>query len=77
LITKLRWQLGNVKFIVYLDSEVENVPSDLSVHDVLCLRTDLARYEDLEATLEQLVHGLFDEHATLTSAARRHLESVS
>ena len=58
LITKLRWQLGNVQFVVYIDTEQGMVPSELLSPDVLCLRTDLSHTHDLEIALERLIDDL-------------------
>jgi CheY-like chemotaxis protein len=58
LITKLRWQLGNVKFVVYVDSERGMIPTELLSPDVLCLRTNLADTHELETALEYLIDDL-------------------
>ncbi len=76
LIAKLRWQLGNVKFVVYLDSEAGNIPNDLSTHDVMFLRIDLGHSEELESTLEQLIDELLPEQRAAHSAPNWGLAAV-
>ena len=55
LVTKLRRQLGDVKFVVYIDADRSLIPDELLSSDVLCLRTKLSETHDLESALERLV----------------------
>jgi CheY-like chemotaxis protein len=73
LISKLRWQLGNVKFVVYMDHHADPVADDLLNHDVLCLRANLANMRDLESALERLVDDLVGSRQSPRQAVQQEL----
>lgn len=77
LIAKLRWQLGDVKFVVYVDDEAGISSSELATHDVLCVKMNPSQTHDLETTLEQLIEELVSEQRLSVSANRWDFALIS
>lgn len=75
LIPKLRWQLGDVKFVVYGEDGSANVSRQ---HEMQCVRVAAANsHQDLEATLEHLVDELVAEQRMQVAATRWDLAPMT
>lgn len=78
LINKLRWQLGDVKFVVYCDNGSANLSRQHSSDGVRCVRVATANsHQDLEATLEHLVDELVAEQKMHVAATRWDLAPMT
>jgi DNA-binding NtrC family response regulator len=58
LISKLRWQLGDVKFVVYVVGGAGDALGQAATQDVLCVKVNPTHAHELAATLEHLVEDL-------------------
>ena len=69
LIGKLRWQLGDVKFVVYGDEASSSFSEEIIADDIHCLRISTAQASDLESILHPLLDELIGKQRT--QVARR------
>jgi len=72
LIAKLRWQLGEVKFVVF-DDNVSSVCRELTAHDVQYIRIAPTQASEIESTLEHVVDEMVARNRVQVSATRRHM----
>ena len=75
LIAKLRWQLGDVKFIVYAES-LNSYSEEAVTHDVRCVRVPAADAHNLEAILSPFLDELIAKQRLQVAAHRWDLAST-
>lgn len=78
LISKLRWQLGDVKFVVYCEEESASFSRQLSSPQVQCVRVAGSEsHQELESTLEHFVEKLVAEQRMQVAATRWDLSPMT